>query len=272
MSERGLVVCDLDGVVWLSEEVLPGVSSAVGALRGAGLEVLFLTNNSSIRVAEVVQRLAGADVEVPEDDVLTSAGAAATLLARELPAGSPVLACAGPAVVEALEREGFRVVDSGPCEAVVVGWHTSFDYDALHRASAAVREGGRFVATNLDATYPTPDGLLPGNGALVAAVATAAGVDPEVAGKPELPTADAVRRRAGERPGVVVGDRPSSDGVLAGELGWPFALVESRVAATEEGVGPEPDARAPDLVSIVDDVVRLVLGSGPGAGDTWEQR
>lgn len=257
MSGRGLVVCDLDGVVWLSQQVLPGAAPALEAWRAAGLEVVFLTNNSSIRVADVVRRLGSAGIEAAEGDVLTSATAAAALLARGLPAGSRVLACAGPGVAEALDRAGFRVVGSAPCEAVVVGWHTTFDFEALHRASAAVRDGARFVATNLDATYPTADGLLPGNGALVAAVAVAAGAEPEVAGKPEPPTVDAVRRRAGDRRGVVVGDRPSSDGALARELAWPFALVESRVAATEEGVGPEPDARGPDLASVVDDVIRL---------------
>jgi 4-nitrophenyl phosphatase len=147
------------------------------------------------------------------------------------------------------------VVDAGPAEAVVVGWHRTFDFDRLDRASSAIRAGARFVATNLDATYPAPDGLLPGNGSLVAAVATAAGRQPEVAGKPEPPTVALVRARFGER-GIIAGDRPSTDGALAEALGWPFALVVS--AATLDGDEPaDYDAAfvGPSLAALADRMV-----------------
>ena len=111
---------------------------------------------------------------------------------------------------------------------MVVGFHRGFDYDELVRASAAVRNGARFVATNLDATYPVPGGMIPGSGAIGAAVATASGRAPEVAGKPERPMVDLIRARFGSS-GLVVGDRPSTDGALAEALGWPFALVLSGV-------------------------------------------
>jgi ribonucleotide monophosphatase NagD (HAD superfamily) len=124
-----------------------------------------------------------------------------------------------------------------------VGLHRGFDFDELDRASAAVRAGARFIATNLDATYPVAGGMVPGSGAIAAAVATASGSTPEVAGKPERPMVELVRARLGET-GVVVGDRPSSDGVLADALGWPFALVLSGVAGTPAPPGgeavPEP--------------------------------
>ena len=151
-----------------------------------------------------------------------------------------------PGVREALTSEGLTPVDDGPAEAVVVGFHREFDYAALDRASHAVRAGARFVATNLDATYPVPGGLIPGAGSLVAAVATAAGSTPEVAGKPEQPTCDLIRERFGET-GVVVGDRPSTDGALADALGWPFALVLSGVTAATAPPGGEaiPDPPPP---------------------------
>ncbi len=156
--------------------------------------------------------------------MLTSAVAAGALLAAELPAGARVLACAGPGVVEALESVGLTAVREPPAEAVVVGFHRDFDYAGLERAARALREGARFVATNMDATYPTGDGgLIPGAGSLVAAVATASGRTPEVAGKPEPPTVALVHERLGTR-GVMVGDRPSTDGAMADALGWPFAL------------------------------------------------
>ena len=158
-------------------------------------------------------------------------------------------------MVEALEARGFEVVDTGPAEAVVVGWHRTFNFDRLDRASAAIRAGARFVATNIDATYPAPDGLLPGNGSLVAAVATAAGRRPEVAGKPEPPTVALVRARFGDR-GVIAGDRPSTDGALAAALGWPFALVVS--AATRDGDEPADHDAAfvgPSLAALADEMI-----------------
>jgi 4-nitrophenyl phosphatase len=156
-------------------------------------------------------------------------------------------------VAEALAAAGLEAVEEWPCEAVVVGWHRTFDFDRLDRASAAVRRGARFVATNLDPTYPAPDGLLPGNGALVAAVATASGKTPEVAGKPEAPTVALVRRRFGDR-GVVVGDRASTDGALAAALDWPFALVVSEATRSpgEPDLDPPPRFTVPSLAALTE--------------------
>jgi glycerol 3-phosphatase-2 len=252
------VVLDCDGVLWLGDEPLPGAADAVSRFRGAGLPVGFMTNNSSLPVDAYVEKLGRLGFEADSSEVLTSALAAADLLAADLAPGSKILACSGPGVVEALEARGFEVVDTGPAEAVVVGWHRTFDFDRLDRASAAIRGGARFVATNLDATYPAPDGLLPGNGSLVAAVATAAGRQPEVAGKPEAPTVALVRARFGDR-GVIVGDRPSTDGALAQALGWPFALVVS--SATLSGDEPaDYDAAfvGPSLAAVAQSVISSV--------------
>jgi 4-nitrophenyl phosphatase len=249
------VVLDLDGVIWLGDEPLPGAADAVARLRAAGLAVGFMTNNSSLPVGGYVDKLARLGITADASEVLTSALAAADLLAADLTPGSKVLACSGPGVVEALEAKGFEVVDAGPAEAVVVGWHRTFDFDRLDRASAAVRAGARFVATNLDATYPAPDGLLPGNGSLVAAVATAAGCRPEVAGKPEQPTVALVKARFGER-GVVAGDRPSTDGALAAALGWPFALVVSAATLSgDERADHDAAFVGPSLAALADKVI-----------------
>jgi 4-nitrophenyl phosphatase len=248
-----VVCCDLDGVIWRGDTPIAGSADAVGALRAAGARVVFLTNNSSGRVGDYVTKLAAVGIETTADDVGTSAQAAAALLAHELSSGARVLACAGDGVVEALHAVGFDVVEQGPADAVVVGWHRTFDFERLRRASDAVRDGARFVATNSDPTYPSADGLLPGAGALVAAVATASGRTPEVAGKPEPPTVALVQARFGND-GVMVGDRPSTDGALAQALGWPFALVLSGVAgrAGEEGIpDPPPAYVAADLAALV---------------------
>lgn len=257
-SHRPLAVCDLDGVVWLGDQPIPGAGDAVAGLREGGCDVLFLTNNSSLTRDDVIAKLARAGVEGDRDEVLTSAMAAAAAAVSMLPRGAAVLAWSGTGVKEALEQVGFAVDPPGGADvdAVVVGWHRSFDFDELSRAAAAVRAGALFIATNRDATYPTPDGLLPGSGALVAAVATAAGREPDtVAGKPEPTTVELVRERARSESGFVVGDRRSSDGVLAERLGWPFLLVESEVTGTEETVGADPFGVYPRF----DDAARALI-------------
>lgn len=269
MSAAGgapVVCCDLDGVLWRGDQCIPKSADGIAALRAAGPRVAFLSNNSSLTVAEVIAKLGRCGVPAEPGDVLTSAIAAADLLAGNLPAGAPVLTCAGPGVTEALGAVGLKPVDQPPAQAVVVGFHREFDFDELDRASQAVRDGARFVATNLDATYPIPGGLLPGAGAIVAAIATAAGATPEVAGKPSPAMAEMVRHRLGER-GVVVGDRPSTDGALADQLSWPFALVLSGVTGRVAPPGGEcvPDPPPPivgdDLASVVPQVVQT-LGVG----------
>ncbi len=259
MSEHPVVCCDLDGVIWRGDEPIAGAVKGVAALRDAGLRVAFLSNNSSVPVDGVVEKLQRFGVDARAEDVLTSALAAAALLEATVPAGARILVCAGPGVVEALEAVGLTPVTDGPCDAVVVGFHREFDFDRLDRAAAAIRGGARFVATNLDATYPVAGGLLPGAGSLVAAVATAAGRAPEVAGKPDRPTVELVRARLGTQ-GVMVGDRPSTDGALAAALDWPFALVLSGVTGFEAPPGGEavPDPRPPfvgaDLGSLVEPI------------------
>ena len=240
-------ILDLDGVVWLADDPVPGAADAVAALRAAGERVLFVTNNSAFRRADQEAKLGGFGIPAG-GDVLTSAEAAATLLDP----GERALVLGGAGIVEALEGRGVEVVGRAPVDAVVVGFTRGFDYEGLRVAADAARASGRLIGTNDDATYPTPAGPLPGGGALLAAVATAAGVRPEVAGKPHAPMVALARARTGGEPVTVVGDRPSTDGSFARSLGARFALVLSGVtAATDLPVEPPPDVVAADLASLV---------------------
>lgn len=241
-------VVDLDGVVWLADQPIPHGADAVARARRMGVRVLFVTNNSSLTVGEYVAKLAGMGIDVPPDDIVTSAQAAASLLDP----GKSAVVCAGPGVTEALEQHGVEARVEGPADAVVVGWHRDFDFSRLTVACRAVWGGASFLATNNDATYPTPDGLLPGAGSIVAAVARATGTDPVVAGKPNRPVADLLTARAGGRVTLVIGDRLDTDGLLAARLGVPFGLVLTGVTRGRpvEGDG-EPAHVAPDLASLV---------------------
>ncbi len=244
-------ILDLDGVVWLGETVIPGVPEAIGRLRDAGHTILFLTNNSSRRVDDLVQKFEGMGIAVDADEIITSAQAAATMLEP----GDVALVCAGEGVREALDARGVKAVDEGPADAVVVGFHREFDYARLNAAYQTMRGGARLIGTNDDTTYPTPDGPIPGGGALLAAVAAAAGVEPEVAGKPYQPMADTVRDRIGDATddGMVVGDRPDTDGLMAERLGLPFALVFTGVTAEEDlPVEPAPAMTAENLPALVE--------------------
>ncbi len=236
---------DLDGVIWLGDQPIAGSADAVARLRAAGESVVFVTNNSSEPVGFVEAKLARHGIPAA-GDVLTSAMAAAALVDP----GEVALVCAGPGVDEALAARGVRTVREGKADVVVVGFHRDFDYGRMVAASAAVRGGARLLATNDDATYPTPDGLIPGGGAILAAVSTASGVVPEVAGKPNTPMADLLRARVGGD-GVMVGDRPDTDGRFAVALGYRFGLVLSGVT-TALPVVPTPDLVADDLAELVD--------------------
>jgi 4-nitrophenyl phosphatase len=153
------------------------------------------------------------------------------------------------------------VVDgSGAADVVVVGYHRTFDYERMLVASRAARNGARLIGTNDDATYPTPEGPIPGGGAILASIVTASGRTPVIAGKPYEPMAALVRATVGDveaKRAVMVGDRPETDGLMATTLGCRYAHVESGVTAPGTLVEPTPDLVAANLADVAD---RLIAG------------
>ncbi|MDQ6695844.1 MAG: HAD-IIA family hydrolase [Actinomycetota bacterium] len=240
-------ILDLDGVVWLADTLIPGAAEAIAALRAAGHTVAFATNFSAGTIGEFDQKLRRFGIE-PDGDVVTSAMAVATLVEP----GERVLLCAGAGVREALAARNVEIVEDGPADAVVVGYHHTFDYERMRVASTAAREGARLLATNDDATYPSADGLLPGTGAILAGIERASGVKAVVAGKPYAPTVALIEQRYG-REGTMVGDRPDTDGRLARALGYRWALVLTGVTTSLDPTpDPAPDLIAPSLAVLVD--------------------
>lgn len=236
------VVIDLDGVVWLSGQGLPGASDAVALLRAEGFDVLFATNNSSPTTAQFVERLANVDIAADRDSIVTSAHAAAL----EASSYDSVHVLGEVGVQEAIDERG--LLRSNEPAAVVVGWSRTFTFDVVAEIARMVRQGGAFIATNDDATHPTPEGLLPGTGSLVAAIATAAETTPTIAGKPGSAMARLVQER---RNNVVamIGDRPSTDGRFASVLGVPFGLVVSDATPASPG---EATWQASSLIGVVE--------------------
>jgi 4-nitrophenyl phosphatase len=252
LAAASLWIVDLDGVLWLAGEPIGDIAGAIAALRGRGRRVVFATNNSAPTTDELLARLDRIGVRADASDLATSASAAASLLDP----GQRVKVLAEGGVVEALTERGVELAESGPFEAAVVGWSRGFDFDSLAATATAARESGRLIATNQDPTHPTPAGLLPGSGALLAAVATASGITPQVAGKPHQPMATMMERRfgftAGDPSVAMIGDQPGTDGRLAERLGIPFALVDSGVTPPGRTAGDVPVAlRAPDFVTLV---------------------
>lgn len=251
------VLCDLDGVVWLAHQAIPGAPEAIAALRASGRRVLFVTNNAFSTIG--AQEAALAAIGIPAvGDVVNSAQAAAQLVEP----GTRVLAGGEGGLLEALRERDVEVVEPPewnaggrpPVTAVVIGLHRTFDYARLDALSAAVRSGATFIASNDDATFPTPAGLVPGAGSLVAAVATAAGIAPTIAGKPHAPMAAAVAARIGadfapDR-ALMVGDRIDTDGAFAITLGCPFALVRTGVVVPGARVDGPVALDAPDLATV----------------------
>lgn len=222
------IVIDLDGVIWLAGESLPGVDVACNQLRDAGFHLQFATNNSAPSSVQLRQRLGRAGITCDVPSLITAAQAAASLPAP----GSRVLTLGEQGLREACEDYGH--VESDEADVVIVGWCQSFGFDDVAKTASAVRAGARFIATNDDPTHPTPNGLLPGTGALVAAISTAAETVPEIAGKPGVAMVSLIEQRCSDVV-LVIGDRPSTDGALASSLGRPFALVRSDATPVDEG-------------------------------------
>lgn len=251
----GNIVLDIDGVVLLDGEAVPGAGAALRELENAGYRLVVATNNATRTPQQVADRIeAVSGFSFDPALVVTSTIALAGMLG---PGDLPVFPTAEEGMALTLIGRGISLTDDARQAATVaVGLNRSFDYSLLATASTAVLRGARFIASNTDATFPTPQGLAPGAGAIVAAIERVTGRSAEVAGKPYAPMQAAVAECLGAGPVWMVGDRPETDLAFGRAAGWTTVLALTGVISDPADVLPE---YAPDLVidSIVDLPARL---------------
>jgi HAD superfamily hydrolase (TIGR01450 family) len=204
---------DLDGVVYLGGTPIAGAADALAVAVGNGMRLAFVTNNALRTPSAIAAQLVGMGIPATAADIVTSAQAAAHLIADRFPAGSPVLVVGGMGLRLAVRERGLRPVSTAADKpvAVVQGYTPDISYGLFAEAALAIRAGALFVGSNADATLPSRRGPLPGNGSLLQVLVSATGQQPVVAGKPEPPLhAESVERVGARRP-LVVGDRLDTD-------------------------------------------------------------
>jgi glycerol-1-phosphatase len=269
-AEYDVALLDLDGVVYSGPQAIDGAPEALARAREAGLRLAFVTNNASRSPSAVAEHLSKLGVPARSSDVVTSAQAAATVIADRFPPGSAVLVAGSNGLRIALRERGLRPVSLAADRPVAVaqGFVPGINYELLAEAGVAVRNGAFYVATNSDSTLPTPRGPQPGNGSLLAVIITATGVQPVVAGKPQTPLhAEAVARTGAKRP-LVVGDRLDTDIEGAVRGGADSMLVLTGVTSPKGAVLAPPAQRPTYVAADLGGLIEPQPVIGPRGGET----
>ena len=273
-----VALLDLDGVVYLGGTAIPGAAQALRKAESAGMRLAYVTNNAFRTPAAVAALLTSFGTPATAPDVVTSAQAAARLLAERLPAGAPVLVIGGTGLRMAVRERGLRPVSTvaDRPQAVVQGYSPDVGYSVLAEGGLAVAAGALFVATNGDLTLPSRRGRQPGNGSLVQVIATATGVQPLVAGKPEPPLHRESVLRTGAKHPLVVGDRLDTDIEGARRVGADSMLVLTGVTHPADAVLASPSQRptylAEDLAGLAEPHPDVTSRDGAFSCEGWTAR
>jgi len=256
---KKLLIFDLDGVIYTGDEPVEYAAESLTELRKREFGIRFLTNNSTRSRLFYAEKLESMGMEAAPEEVMSSALATRCYLKERSPHGAKVFVVGEEGIAE--ELEGFEIVspeNKEDADYVVVGMDRHITFDKLADAFDALRAGAEMIATNRDPTYPMPGGkLLPGGGAIVAALAEAWGRTPYVAGKPNPLGLNILMRSAGVSPGetLMIGDRPSSDMVTGRNAGVQTCLVLTGVTSREDVATLSGDYK-PDFV--IDDLRGLL--------------
>jgi len=248
----GLLI-DLDGVVWIGREPVPGAPQALRALLEAGKRIVFVTNNPGRPPAAYAERLGELGVEVEAKQIVTAGMVAARLAGEAAGEGGSAFVIGAPALREMVAAAGARTFEGEEAwgaDVVVVSGHRGFDYAELLAAKRALDGGAALIATSRDPTMPYPGGEVPGTGSVLAAVETAAGRRAEIAGKPERHLFEiAVEAIGSEGRLAMIGDRVSSDIAGGRGAGLETILVLSGATSRQQAevADPAPDHVLEDL-------------------------
>jgi len=248
------IILDMDGVLWRGNEAIGDLGSIFERINAIGWKVIFATNNGSRTIQQYVDLLASFGVKAEPWQVITSATAAVEYLCRQYPHGGPVYIIGEQGIIEACTEHGFSISETEAL-AVIVGIDRKLTYDKLKTATLFIRSGVPFIGTNPDLTFPTPSGLVPGAGAILAAIEAATSVSPIIVGKPEPAMYQIAlqRLKIPAQNALVVGDRPETDIAGAQSIGCHTALVLSGVTDANQAKDwqPAPDIIAKDLDSLI---------------------
>ncbi len=272
-SKFDALLLDLDGTVYLGHSPIDFVADALAIAAAAGARPIYVTNNASRPPELVAEQLRSMGMTLSTEDVLTSPQAAAVMLAEQHPAGSAVLVVGAQYLADEVAAAGLVPVREAAANpvAVVQGHSPETSWSILAEACLAIRAGADWVAANVDSTLPTDRGLLPGNGAMVAALVAATGRTPRVAGKPARPMVDAAIERTGSTAPLVVGDRLDTDIEAAVNAGVSSLLVFTGVSTPIDLLAAplhqRPTFLALDLRGLVDDNRSVSALEG---GDGWK--
>lgn len=238
-------ILDMDGVLYRGNTLIEGVPAFLDGLDRAGIHYTMATNNSTNTPEQYVGKLAAMGIDVPASAIVTSGVATATYLRATYPRGTRIYLLGMAALREAVFAEGFFEPAERDAEVVVSGAHFELRYDFLKTACLAIRSGATYVATNADKTFPSEEGLIPGSGAIVAALTAATDVDPVVIGKPSPEMVESCLRIMGTAAprSLMIGDRLDTD-ILAGQRAGTQSLlvltgVSTRVDVTRTGIHPD---------------------------------
>jgi 4-nitrophenyl phosphatase len=249
---KGLIL-DMDGVLWRGSEPIGNLSDIFSRLQERGWKITLATNNATRTISQYVERLQSYGVIVEPWQIINSAIAVAQYLHDRFPQGGPVYSIGETGLIEALDHQGFYQSDEDVI-AVIASMDRQLSYEKLRKATLLIRGGAPFIATNPDRTFPTPEGLVPGAGSILAALEAACYKKPVITGKPSPAMYQIALARLGLAPceTLVVGDRPETDIAGAQAIGCRTALVLSGVTSLAEANiwHPTPDLIINDLEAI----------------------
>lgn len=235
INEIKALILDMDGVLWRESAPIGDLPAVFSKINQCGLKAILATNNATRTPQQYVEKLAGFGVAMEREKIINSAMAVAYLLRKKHPNGGPVYIFGETGLTQALEEAGFFHSEKD-CLAVIASMDRKISFEKLRRATLLIRSGVPFYGTNPDRTFPTPEGLIPGAGAILGALEVATDVTPIIAGKPSPTLYQFAMERLGTLPAetLAVGDRLETD-ILGGQrLGCPTALVLSGIATKED--------------------------------------